>query len=98
MILNYSIKVARPIEADALSRILWNTELDRDLVKTIILGKSSQWSPLYEMWGLNLTQLHGKDMLTVKQAQISPNNLPDSKGAQVRMTNEQWQNIQIADP
>ena len=50
------------------------------------------------MWESNLTQLHGKDVLTVKQAQISPNNLPDSKGAQIRMTNEQWQNIQMADP
>ena len=30
------------VEADALSRILWNTELDRDSVKTIILAKSSQ--------------------------------------------------------
>ena len=85
------------IEADALSRILWNTEIDRDSVKTIILAKSSQWSPLYETWGSNLTQLHEKDMLTVKQAQISPNNLPEPKGAQVRMTNEQWQNIQMAD-
>ena len=78
-------------------RIPWNTELDRDSVKTIILAKSSQWSLLYETWGSNLTQLHKKDMLTVKQAQISPNNLPESKGAQVRMTNEQWQNIQMAD-
>ena len=86
------------IEADALSRIPWNTELDRDSVKTIILAKCSQWSPLYEMWGSNLTQLHEKDVLTVKQAQISPNNLPESKGAQVRMMNEQWQNIQKADP
>ena len=45
-----------------------------------------------------MTQLHEKDVLTVKQAQISPNNLPDSKGAQVRMTNKQWQHIQMADP
>ena len=100
---NYDFKIfdksgQTNIEADALSRILWNTELDRDSVKTIILAKSSQWSPLYEMWGSNLTQLHEKDMLIVKQAQISPNNLPDLKGAQVRMTNEQWKNIQIADP
>ena len=50
------------------------------------------------MWGSNLIQLHKKDILTAKQAQISPKNLPDSKGAQVKMTNEQWQNIQIADP
>ena len=74
------------IEADALSRISWNTEFDGDSVKTIILAKSSQWSPLYETWGSNLMQLHEKDMLTIKQAQISPNNLPEPKGAQVRMT------------
>ena len=86
------------IEADVLLRIPWNTELDRDSVKTILLAKSSQWSPFYEMWGSNLTHLHEKDVLTVKQAQISPNNIPDSKGAQIRMKNEQWQNIQMADP
>ena len=67
-------------------------------IQTIILAKSSQWSPLYETWGSNLTQLHEKDVLTVKQAQISPNNFPEPKVAQVRMTNEQWQNIQMADP
>ena len=38
------------MEADDLSRIPWNTELDRDSIKTIILAKSSQWSPLYETW------------------------------------------------
>ena len=86
------------VEADALSRIPWNTELDRDSIKTITLAKFSQWSPLYETWGSNLTQLHEKDVLIVKQAQISPNALPESKGAQVRMTNEQWQNIKMADP
>ena len=86
------------VEADALSRILWNTELDRDSIKTIILAKSSQWSQLFETWGSNLTQLHEKDVLFAKQAQISPNDLPESKGAQVRITNEQWQNIQMADP
>ena len=86
------------IEADALLRILWNTDLDRDSVKIIILAKSSQWSPLYEMWGSNLIQLHEKDVLTAKQAQISPNNLPDSKGTQVKMKDGHWQNIQMADP
>ena len=86
------------LEADALSRILWNTELDRDSIKTIILAKSSQWSQLFETWGSNLTQLHEKDVLFAKQAQISPNDPPESKGAQVRITNEQWQNIQMADP
>ena len=44
------------VEADALSRTMWNTELDRDPIKTIILAKSSQWSPLCETWGSNLTQ------------------------------------------
>ena len=62
------------------------------------MAKSSKWSPLYETWGSNLTQLHEKDVLTVKQAQISPKNLLEPKGAQVRMTNEQWKNIQMADP
>ena len=70
---NYDLKLfykngQTNIEADALLRIPWNTEIDRDLVKTIILAKSSQWSPLYETLGSNLTQLHEKDVLTVKQA------------------------------
>ena len=55
------------------------------------MAKYSQWSPLYETWGSNLTHLHEKDVLIVKQAQISPNNLPESKGAQVKT-------IQMADP
>ena len=78
-------------EADALSRIPWNTELDRDSIKTIILAKSSQWSPLYETWGSNLTQLHERDMLTVKQAQISPNNLPEPKGLKKKkLSKRKW--------
>ena len=36
------------VEAEALSRIPWNTKLDRDSIKTIILAKSSQLSPPYE--------------------------------------------------
>ena len=54
------------IEVDALSMIPWNAELDRNSTKTILLAKSSKWSPLYETWGSNLTQLHEKDVLTVK--------------------------------
>ena len=75
------------VEADTLSRIPWNTELYGDPVKTIILVKSSQWSPLHEPLVSNLPQLNEQNVLIAKQAQIGSNELPESKGVQVKITN-----------
>ena len=85
------------IEADALSRIPWNAEFDNDSVKTIILAKSSQWSPLHETWSSCKPELEGRTVFTVKQAHVVPHS-KETKDNPVRMTNEQWQTIQSADP
>ena len=97
MTLNCSIGGKTNVEADALSRIPWNAEIDNDSVKTIILAKSSQWSPLHETWSSQNSLNEGKDVFTVKQAHLVPHS-QKTKEIPVKMTNEQWQTIQSADP
>ena len=86
------------VDADALSRNLWDMQVDTAIVKSIINEERSTQTPLYESYGLNINLLH-PEVVIAKEGYVTGIVPPGLEAAKaVTMTKEDWIAAQKQDP
>ena len=86
------------VDADALSRIPWDMQVDTAIVKSIINEERSTQTPLYESHGPNTNLLHS-EVVIAKRGYVTgivPLELEIDKTT--TMTRENWMAAQKQDP
>ena len=86
------------VDADALSRNLWDMQVDTAIVKSIINEEGSTQTPLYESYGPNTNLLHS-ELVIAKGGYITGIVPPELEIVKTTtMTREDWMAAQKQDP